>query len=381
MDKPDVIIVGAGPAGSTMARLLARHGIQVLLLEAKRHPRRKPCGESLNPGAVQALRRMGLNLEQPIIVEAPVIEGWRLHFNRTKLAVQFPGSVRGITCARDKLDHWLVDEAVQAGTELWQGVRVERLLRENGRVTGVLCRMENGQTVKKQARLIIGADGLRSTVGREAGLTKLGQLRKAAFTFHMEGVRELDPFIELHLQKGMVVGMAPVGEGLANLTVGMPSELAKNAARRKEDFVREVLGQMPHLTKRIETARLTDALLGCGPFECRGSAAAAGVILIGDAAGYYDPLTGQGIYRALRSAEMAAPMVMAALRSGLDGPLYRYNRIIREEFANAGRLQRYIELASRSPLVFKSALRGLALNRFWRERLTSVIGDIVPDGI
>ncbi|MFB9330484.1 NAD(P)/FAD-dependent oxidoreductase [Paenibacillus aurantiacus] len=376
MNSADVAIVGAGPAGSAAARMLAAQGLRVVILEAQRHPRRKPCGESVNPGAVETLARMGLPPAACYPGDQVSIRGWRLHYGRSLLQAKFPKALVGMSCPRDQLDQWLASEAVRAGAKLLEGACVEGLLREGARTCGVTYRLASGRTCELRTSLVIGADGLRSRVARAAGLNRSGQLKKASFAFHVEASAELGDMIELHLQKGIVVGLAPVGRGLANMTIGVTGEHARHAAGRTEAFIRETTRGMPYLTDKLASAKPVDDVLACGPFDRPNAAAAPGLMLIGDAAGYYDPLTGQGIYKALRSAELAVPLALAALRSGLDWPLQQYSIRLRDEFAASGRLQRMIEYGTRHPLLFRGALGGLRWNRRLRERMTASIADI-----
>ncbi|TYP72582.1 flavin-dependent dehydrogenase [Paenibacillus methanolicus] len=356
--------------------MLAAQGLRVALLEAQRHPRRKPCGESVNPGAVQALARLGLPPAAFFHGDSVRIRGWRLHYGRSLLEADFPGARLGMSCPREQLDQWLASEAVRAGAELMEDARVDGLIREAGRVAGVTYRLASGRPRELRAPLVIGADGLRSRIARAAGLSRAGRLRKASFTFHTEAFDEIGDRIELHLQKEIVVGLVPVGGGLANMTIGVMGEHAKHAAGRTEAFVKETASRLPYLSNRLLHVKPVDEVLACGPFDRPNAAAAAGVMLIGDAAGYYDPLTGQGIYKALRSAELAAPHALAALRSGLDWPLQQYSLRLRDEFAASGRLQRMIEYGTRHPLLFRGALGGLRWNRRMRDRIAASIGDI-----
>lgn len=376
MDSADVAIVGAGPAGSAAARMLAGQGLRVAVLEAQRHPRRKPCGETVNPGAIQVLARMGLAPADCFPGDRVPIRGWRLHYGRSMLQANFPGTFRGMSCPREQFDHWLASEAAVAGANLMEGASVEGLLDEAGRTAGVIYRLASGRTCELRAPLVIGADGLRSKVARAAGLSRAGPLKKAAFTFHVEAAEEWGETIELHLRKGIVVGLAPVGGGLSNMTIGVMGEHAKQAAGRFDAFIKETVGRLPYLANRMPVAKPVDAVLACGPFDRPNAAAAPGLMLIGDAAGYYDPLTGQGIYKALRSAELAVPHALASLRSGLDWPLRQYDYRLRAEFADSHRLQRFIEYGTRHPFLFRSALNGLCWNRRLLERMTSSIADI-----
>ncbi|ANY69071.1 hypothetical protein BBD42_23245 [Paenibacillus sp. BIHB 4019] len=455
----DVIIVGAGPAGSVLAALLAASGVKVLLLERESLPRRKPCGESLNPGAVAALARVlpaGKFAAIRSSMEHSLIHGWRLTSGKAELLAAFPAGQFGMACAREKLDYALALHACEAGAQAIEQMRVQRLIWEEGRVAGVVAYSAAGTAMEFRARLVIGADGIRSAVARCAGLSSFGPLRKTAFTARVSGVRELQPRVELFTGRGIVVGLAPIGGGEANLTLaqlsGSGSAAALAAGLKENGAVKKVAGHMdmdtdtdknidtdtdknididtdtdtdtgiamleaasfkvnargkapdpaqagnraasvaskekrsawllgkagelPELAERLQGAACTGEVLACGPFDRRVRAAQqAGLLLIGDAAGYYDPLTGQGIYRALSSAELAAPLLLQALESGSDAPLVQYAAIQQSRFAPAIRLQKLIEWTSRHELLWHSALRGLGSLPAARSRLVAMIGD------
>ncbi|UVI27712.1 NAD(P)/FAD-dependent oxidoreductase [Paenibacillus spongiae] len=376
MLEADIAIVGSGPAGSMLSLLLAKLGIKVVMLEASVHPRRKPCGEALNPGAMQLLQRVGLGLMDGISCRSEPIHGWRLHYGKTILEAQYPNRTAGVACPRSLLDDWLVREAVKAGARIEEGARVKGLLYDNGKIGGVYGRTITGSEFSAASRFVVGADGLGSVVARAAGLNRFGKLRKAAFTVHVSGVEHLEPIIELHLQPDLVVGLAPVGEGLANMTIGTSGSRAGLASGRKSEFVREAIQQLPRLASRMGKISFEDDLIACGPFDRPNApAAGSGVLLVGDAAGYYDPLTGQGIYRALRMAELAAPLLLEALCRNSELPLYAYDRLLKQEFARGTRLQRFIQYGTGHPLLFHSALRCISVNQGLRSKLAAVIGD------
>ena len=160
------------------------------------------------------------------------------------------------------------------------------------------------------------------------------------------------------------------------MTIGTAGSKAGRASGRKSEFFQEMIQQLPGLAGRMGRMCIEDDLIACGPFDRPNSpAASSGVLLVGDAAGYYDPLTGQGIYRAFRTAELAAPLLLEALGKNSLLPFDQYDRLVKQEFAGGTRLQRLIEYGTSHPLLFKSALRCLSINQGWRSRLAAVIGD------
>ncbi|GIQ62897.1 drug:proton antiporter [Paenibacillus cisolokensis] len=375
----DVIIVGAGPAGSALGRLLARRGISVAILEAGFFPKRKPCGESLNPGAIAALGRMGYAPEAELADAAVPLRGWRLHTPRSRLSADYPGGLRGLACPRERLDRWLAESASRAGASLLEGMRVDRLLFDDGRVCGVSGRTERGAAFRLTAPFVVGADGLRSVVARRAGLALSGSVRKIAFTVRLDGWPQAEPYVELYVRRDEVVGIAPFAGGTANMTVVVPERRAIEAAGRKPAFVRQIAGRWPELAPAFERAAIDGEVLACGPFDRPVSAAARpGLMLVGDASGYYDPLTGQGIYRALRGAELAADALAQALASGSQRPLYDYDRMIRETFRTGTRLQRLIDYVCRHPAWLDGASAVLGGWPAATRRLAGLIGDCPP---
>jgi menaquinone-9 beta-reductase len=365
----DVVIVGAGPAGSTLAAMLAGEGVRVRLLDAARFPRRKPCGESLNPGAVAALGRLGWELS------GRPLRGWRVSAFGCEFTGLYPDGHRGLCCERLRLDEMLLRQAAAAGAAVAQGARVGGLLVEDGRVAGVYGLTPRGRRFRLPARIVVGADGIRSVVARALGLLGEGRLRKLALTAHFDAVGEQSDLGEVHIGPGLVAGLAPLGAGRANLTCLIPYEAARLVAGDKEAFLLRALHAFPALAPRLAGASPGGEVLACGPFDMPvRRAAVPGALLVGDAAGYFDPLTGQGIYRALHSAELAAPALLAALQGGDWTPLYQYDRRRRREFRLGTRLQHLIEFALRHPRLLRGAMRALR----WRPlsaRLMRCIGD------
>ncbi|GIP38395.1 hypothetical protein J31TS4_16750 [Paenibacillus sp. J31TS4] len=352
-----------------------------MLLDAARFPRAKPCGESLNPGAVAALRRLGVS--PPPETEAPRIHGWRLHGGTASITGLFPAPHSGLAWDRHSLDARLAEAAAAAGADLRTGVRVESVCRDvGGRPCGLLVRTAGGRAEVLRAPIVVGADGLRSAVARSLGLALRPphERRKAALTAHLEGVGGLSGLIEMFAAPGLVVGVAPLGPDRANVTVVVPASAAGQASGRKAAFLLETASRFPELAERLTSARPASGVLACGPFERPVRAAAVpGALLVGDAAGYYDPLTGQGIYRALRSAELAADAVMEALGGGGDRAFVRYSARHRKAFSPGTALQRLIAWSTGHPALFDAALRLLGASPPLLAGLVRFVGDCPRD--
>ncbi|HET7230464.1 MAG TPA: FAD-dependent monooxygenase [Longimicrobium sp.] len=379
-ESREVVIAGAGPAGAAAAARLASAGHDVLLLDRAHFPRRKPCAECVNPAGVEALRRLGA-WDDVMAANPARLDGWRIgpHGGDT-FDGDFPSGVHGIGIPRQTLDHILLRHGVARGAEARTGVRVVDVLRgARGGVTGVRVRGDDGER-EISARLVIGADGLRSVLLRRLELLRRRpRLRKLALTAHVMGFNGAPGRGEVHVTgRRACIGIAPVGGGWANVTVVVPDERSGEVAGDPAGFFDAALAQ-----HGFGELRRVDDVLATGPFDCPvRSAVTDGALLVGDAAGYYDPFTGQGIYRALRGAELAADTAHAALRAGDTSAraLAPYERARRRAFGPGERMQRVVET-----FVSRPALLGAVARRFTaRPRLADAIirvtGDVAPVG-
>jgi flavin-dependent dehydrogenase len=374
---PAVVVVGAGPAGSAVAIRLARAGHRVTLLDRARFPRPKACGECLNPGAVAALDRLDV-AGAVRALEPATLTGWDLAGTGARLfPASFPPGVGvGWGVAREALDHVLVRAARAAGAEVREGVRV-RDVHTGTAAAGPVVVLADAPPI--HPRLVVGADGLRSVVARSMGATSRPGRRKASLSLHVAGVRDLPRERgRLVLGGNLTVGLAPLDARGARwtLTVVVPSERAARLPRDPRGMLALASERVPALAG----ARPAGPLLGSGPFDWPTAPVVGdGVLLVGDAAGYYDPLTGQGIFRALRSAELAATVLDAALRSGRTSAegLGSYAVSLRRAFRDGRRIQRVIEALRRRPRTLDASLDWLH-RRGALDSLVAVLGDARP---
>lgn len=395
MAAPDasVVVVGAGPAGAATAILLALAGHRVVLLDRAHFPRDKVCGEYLSPEGSRILDRLGV-LKAVEDTGARPLRGMRITApDGTRLTGDYPraGRWRGyrdhaLAVPRRAFDAALVERARGLPVTVREGFRVTDLLCDGDRVTGVEGIAERGAAPARiTARLVVGADGRTSVVARRLGLVRPHRwLRRLAFMTLAEGVVHDPERGEIFLAPPGYSIVNPVGSGEAdrvNLSLVVP--LAEGA-RHKGDlagYFDRAVAAFPHLRERLTAARRVAPVHALGPLAYRVAAPRhGGVLLVGDALGFLDPFTGEGIYAALRSAELAAEVADAALRRGdvSAHALAPARRRWVETFRDKARVSVLLQHLVVRPRLASAVARRLARQPAALERLMGVIGDFAP---
>jgi geranylgeranyl reductase family protein len=339
----DVIVSGAGPAGAVAATVLARGGARVLMLDRARFPRPKLCGDTVNPGALAVLRRLGMSdtIERSALaLEGMVVTGE----HGVCVQCRYGPGFYALSIARSALDAALVQVAAGAGVLFEEGVLVRAPLIDDGptrRVRGVVMAGRHGRDVRVPARLVIAADGRRSALAISLGLTRQPKRpRRWAIGGYFSGVQGVQPFGEMHVRRGRYIGVAPLPDAIANvcLVVPEPRNLDDPAA-----LLRSAVEREPALHARFTTAVLINRPTVIGPLAVDArDAGVDGLLLAGDAAGFVDPMTGDGLRFAVRGGELAADAALAALAGRIARPeaALRYER--RREFAAKWRFNRAV---------------------------------------
>lgn len=389
MSQPplDVLIAGAGPAGSATAIRLARAGLRVMAVDRAEFPRHKSCSEYMSPEGSRHLASLGVldavetSGSHPILgttVTAPL--GARLTglFAR---ASHPPYRDAGLSVSRFNLDLALVSAARAAGATVLERSAVRGLLRESGAVSGLVLEEPGRSPREVRARLTVGADGLHSLLARELGVRRHGPLRRFAFVAHIAGVGGLGPTAEMHVGTEGYVGLNPLGGGVTNVALVVPASRAGEARGRVEAFFYEALNGFPGVRGRVPRDGTVRNLMVTGPFDAWSRRVVGeGALLVGDAADFFDPFTGEGICAALRGAELLESAVLPALASA--GPvgarsLRSYAVARRRAFLGKWVVERTIGYAMLAPAFFDRAVERLE-RRGLAHTLIGVTGDFVP---
>ena len=389
-DSVDVLIAGAGPAGSASALLLARAGFRVLAADRAAFPRDKPCADYLSPGALQALDRFGV-LPAVEAAAAPLrgicvtaARGSRLEGRFEAAGAARYGladETRGLCLPRRELDQILVDAARAAGVTVVERTAVEALVHDEGGVGGAVLRDSGGTRRIVRSRVTIGADGLRSVTARALGTRSHRAPRRVAFVAHLEGAGGEPGLAEMFVGPAGYAGFNPLAGGRTNVALVVPAAAAHDARGDAEGFFLAGLRRFPALRDRLEGVRVVRRVLATGPFAARSRTIIAdGAALVGDAADFFDPFTGEGVCSALRGSELLASVLGRALAE--PGPvrasrLAPYLAARRRAFVGKWVVERLISAAMAFPTLFDRAV-GRIERRGLAHTLVGVTGEFLP---
>lgn len=387
-NSADVIVVGGGPAGAYTAWSLASSGVNVLVLDRARFPRDKPCSEYLSPEASRLLDAMGVlgDVEgagaarlSGMRVRAP--SGAMMQGDFSALPAYRAYRDYGLALRRPILDAILLERARAAGAGVCESTQVTNVLRErSGTVIGVVTR--DGRELK--SRIVIGADGLRSVVASRVGLARRWRTpRRIAIVTHYDGVAGMAPYGEMHVSADGYLGLAPVGSGLTNVALVVPARIMQRWEGSPESLLDHRIARDPSIARRFAHSSRVTPVRATGPFASRARRAwSPGVALVGDAADFFDPFTGEGIFAAMYGAELLAPVVRAALDAPHERTAWEilsscdYAR--QRAFSGKWIFERLVAIAVGSPILLNGAVRAMRRRKWLADHLVGVAGDFVP---
>ncbi|SDO96061.1 geranylgeranyl reductase family [Nakamurella panacisegetis] len=374
----DVIIVGAGPAGSTAAVYLARSGVDVLLLEKSVFPRDKVCGDGLTPRGVKQVLALGVDVSGDDWLRN---KGLRVVGGGTSLELPWPVLQDypdfGLVRPRRDFDQMLADMAVKAGARLHVGTNVTGPIKDErtGRVVGAQARTDAGP-VSFHAPLVIAADGVSARMALGMGINKRDDrpLGVAVRRYYNAPAKTNDDYLESHLELwdrsnaadpkllpgyGWIFGL---GDGTVNVGLGM---LNSSKAFGKTDY-RKLLRTWLDGTPEEWGLREENAIGGIGGAGLpmgfnRTPHYTDGLVLLGDAGGSVNPFNGEGIAYAMESAALASEYVLQALGrpegASREAALHGYAAAMKDHLGSYYRLGGMFSTLIGKPSIMKTATR------------------------
>jgi flavin-dependent dehydrogenase len=386
VERIEVAIVGGGPAGAVLAARLASAGRHVVVLERTPAWHWRAGGVFTSAAAVVALRRAGVDdttlatVARPIPamrVETPTGTTFRLTYGADV------GGEPAVGFDRSRLDPALLDLAAASGAEIRRGWQVIRA--ELGPGLLELRRPDGGPAIVS-AQVIVGADGPHSVVARAAGVAHAARLDpRIGLTYHLP---DADPSgcrdARMRVLRDGYVGIAPVAGGRVNIGIVLGRSwrpaLVRDGARAVADSIVRTTPPADGDPAAWRHAEPTDAVAGASPLGHRVTRRAGrGWLLVGDAAGFLDPFTGEGLHRALVSAELAA-VAIAARQRGRPSAFAAYERAMQRRFLAKDAVSWLVQAFLGRPALFEYAARRIAARPAVRATMGLVMGDLVPAG-
>jgi flavin-dependent dehydrogenase len=338
------------------------------------------CGEYLGAGCLPLLRDLGA-LDELLLRAHPVRFITARSPGGNEFRADYPEGIFGLSLSRRVLDSILLERArLHKSVEVREGFRAEGLVLEGGVVRGVRGRRPGGESEVLRARLTIGADGRNSVVARGLGAFRWHpRHRKLALGIHCEGVQGAEQCAEIYAGRSLYGILNHQGSGKANLSIVTRQADINLWKGNLEGWFGSLLKGLPTLRDRLHSARAVEKVRALAPLSHQAACVSAGgALLVGDAAGFYDPFTGEGVYMALESARMAAEVVASALVAGDTSHrfLRRYDTARTASLASHYRLQHVIQAVLARPWLANQVATGLRTSPRLADALLARIGDL-----
>ena len=392
----DVIIVGAGPAGSGAALYAHRHGLKTLLIEKDKFPRDKICGDAISGKSMTILKDLNLlneacKLPSAIVDSVTFSSPDHLDVNIKFFQEKNRDLPSGLVMRREVFDNFLFCKAKEVNQNVIENFTVTELLIENDEICGVTGKSKNGKLQSFQGKIIIGADGFKSIVARKTGIYNHDPEHwVVALRQYYKDVKGLSSQIELHYVDDVQPGylwIFPLEDGKANVGIGMHHKSLKKRNIDLKEALKKAI-QSPYFAERFKDATPLEEPRGWNlPVgSLHRKSYGNGFMLLGDAAGLIDPFTGEGIGNALYSARIAIETAKKAIDSNnfSESFLAEYDKILWNEIGDelkvSTKLQRIgrirfllnfvINKAARSVQV-KTLISGMMANQIPKTKLAN----------
>lgn len=372
-DEYDVIVVGGGPAGSICAYILGQNRVKVLLIEKSQFPRDKTCGDFISARLSDKMKRLGVydsvkmaphSIIDDLLFSHPVIGSFLIKESLNR------SCSTGFVCKRENLDMILFEEAKKY-VDVLEGIKIKGLLFEEDRVVGVYSENRNFR-----AKIVVGADGSNGVTAKTLGVETLDENHHAvAIRSYYLNVKGMTSSVELHFLDEVQPGyfwIFPTNQatGEANVGLGVLSHNVRNQNLQLKQLLNRIIKEHPQFCERFAHAECVAPVKGWSlPFGSKKrSIAFNGAVLVGDAAGLIDPMSGEGIENAFRSGECAAEIIQQALAASDFSLsfLMKYEKALESLLRPELRKGYVIQKISRNPIFLKLTFLLLKHFRFTR---------------
>jgi len=393
-DPVDVLVIGAGPGGSTAAYFLARHGVDVALVEKAALPRDKVCGDGLTPRAVKVVAEMGIDTHDPGFVQ---VDGLRIYGRHASLQLPWPvlADWPGLGLVRTRLDfdHLLAQTAAKAGAKLWERTEAVGPSLVDGWVAGASLRElgpdddKDGPTREVKARYVIAADGASSRFAGQAGVRRdatrpLGIAARRYYRIERSQEPWLESWLDLWDGEKMIPGygwLFPLPDGTVNVGAGLLNTFTgfkDISAQQLFDAFARMLGDWGVSEETAEGKVLSGPLpMGMN----RQPLAVPGMLVVGDAAGMVNPFNGEGISYAMETGKLAAELVYESLVNDRPGLAHAYPVELRRRYGKYFWVGRKFVKAIGKPEIMRT-LTKFGLPREWLMRFAMRVMANLTDG-
>ncbi|MCH8312923.1 MAG: NAD(P)/FAD-dependent oxidoreductase [Nitrospinae bacterium] len=387
MNRYDVIVIGGGPAGSASAIFLSHFGYKVALLDQATFPRDKVCGEFISPAADVILERLGvlsaIEALSPVRLSGVAISS----YEKAGFAVEYPplpGTARPMTSLslpRFVFDRLLMQRVEQAGVTVKEGHKVTDFIVEEGKIAGVRGRDDSKTPFEFRASVVVDAGGRNCVSLRRFDLKKKSRSSsKIALAAHWTTPHPLKKYCTMHISHPGYTGIAPTGENQVNVVLVVDKKSLQGENDLHDFYVRTVL-QNPLRRNLLDKAQVAEKVRSVDSlaFSVR-PPQIGGLVLVGDASGFIDPFTGEGIYLSLRSAQIAGEVIDASFKKNdfSREALAVYEHARKKEFNKKFLLSKIFQRLIYNPPLCNRVIQILADHPDQAATLVGVIGDYIP---
>ena len=386
----DIIIVGAGPAGSGAALYAHRYGLKVLVLEKEKFPRDKICGDAISGKSMMILKDLNL-LEEICKLPSAIVDSVtfsspdHLDVNIKFFQEKNRELPSGLVMRREVFDSFLFSKVKETGQDIIENFTVNELISEEGKVIGVKGKDFQNKEYRFNGKLIIGADGFKSVVARKTGIYNHDPEHwVVALRQYYKNVKGMSKQIELHYVDDVQPGylwIFPLDDGKANVGIGMHHNSLKKRNIDLKKALKNAINN-PYFKKRFEDAtpleepRGWNLPVGSLHRKCYGN----GFMLLGDAAGLIDPFTGEGIGNALYSARVAMDTAKEAVESNnfSEEFLYQYDKRLWNEIGDELKISTKLQKIGRIRFLLNFVINKASRNETVKELISGMMANQIP---